>query len=113
MRAHEPPSQPTERWPRGCEKDLVVNRERFAGPIVGLFVLQTPQVPAVPRAAEVGFAFHVEVAIGAGKPDAAATADAEPYQAVTAQRVNVDPQGALNRWPPAASSAAKSAHRLP
>ena len=36
-----------------------------------------------------GFAFHFEVVIGAGKPDDAASADAEPNQAVTAQRVNV------------------------
>jgi len=34
------------------------------------------------------FAFHFEVAIGVGKPDDAATADAEPNQAITAQRVN-------------------------
>jgi hypothetical protein len=47
------------------------------------------------------FAFHIEVAIGAGKSDHAASADAEPNQAVTAQRVNVDPKCALNRWPPA------------
>jgi hypothetical protein len=53
------------------------------------------------------FAFHIEVAIGVGKPDDAATADAEPNQAVTAQRVNVDPkcEFALYRRPPAASSA--------
>src|SRR5262249_17276269 len=42
------------------------------------------------------FDFHVEVVIGAGKPDDAATADyaataAKPNQAVTAQSVNVDP----------------------
>jgi hypothetical protein len=54
-----------------------------------------------------GFAFHIEVAIGVGKPDDAATADAEPNQAVTAQRVNVDPkcEFALYRRPPAASPA--------
>jgi hypothetical protein len=58
------------------------------------------------------FAFHIEVAIGAGKPDDAATAGAEPNQAVTAQRVNVDPkcEFALYRRPPAAPSAAVSAH---
>jgi len=39
-----------------------------------------------------GFAFHIEVAIGVGKPDDAATAGAKPDQAVTAQRVNVDPK---------------------
>jgi hypothetical protein len=48
------------------------------------------------------FAFHIEVAIGVGKPDDAATADAEPNQAVTGQRVNVDPkcEFALYRRPP-------------
>jgi hypothetical protein len=57
-----------------------------------------------------GFAFHIEVVIGAGKPDDAATAGAKPNQAVTAQRVNVDPKCALDCWPAAISSAAKSAH---
>jgi hypothetical protein len=38
------------------------------------------------------FAFHIEVAIGVGKPDDAASAGAKPDQAVTAQRVNVDPK---------------------
>jgi hypothetical protein len=59
-----------------------------------------------------GFAFHIEVALGAGKLDDAATADAEPNQAVTAQRVNVDPkcEFALYRRPPAAPSASVSAH---
>jgi hypothetical protein len=38
------------------------------------------------------FAFHIEVAIGAGKPDDAASADAKSNHAVTAQRVNVDPK---------------------
>src|SRR5262249_20831665 len=54
------------------------------------------------------FAFHIEVAIGVGKPDDAATAGAEPNQAVTAQRVNIDPkcEFALYRRPPAASSVA-------
>jgi hypothetical protein len=47
------------------------------------------------------FAFHIEVAIGAGESDYAATADAGPNEAVTAQRVNLDPKCALNRWPPA------------
>jgi hypothetical protein len=63
------------------------------------------------------FDFHVEVVIGPGESAYAATADyaataAKPNQAVTVQRVNVDPKCALNRWPPAASSAAKSAHDL-
>jgi hypothetical protein len=49
----------------------------------------------------------IEVTIGAGKPDDAATADAGQ------QRVNLDPKCALNRWPPATSSTAVSAHRLP
>jgi len=47
------------------------------------------------------FDFHIEVVIGAGKPDDAATADyaataAKPNQAVTAQRVNVDPKTELD-----------------
>jgi hypothetical protein len=63
------------------------------------------------------FDFHVEVVIGPGESDYAATADsaataAKPNQAVTAQRVNVDPKCALNRRPAAAPSAAKSAHDL-
>jgi hypothetical protein len=37
------------------------------------------------------FAFHIEVATGVGKPDDAANAGAKTDQAVTAQRVNVDP----------------------
>ena len=44
-----------------------------------------------------GFAFHVEVVIGAGESDYAATAGTEPNEAVTAQRVNVDPKCALDR----------------
>jgi hypothetical protein len=40
----------------------------------------------------VRFAFHIEVVVGAGKPDDAATANAEPNEAVAAQRVNVDPK---------------------
>ena len=43
-----------------------------------------------------GFAFHVEVAIGAGESDYAATAGTEPNEAVTAQRVNVDPKSAFD-----------------
>jgi hypothetical protein len=60
------------------------------------------------------FAFHFEVAIGAGKPDDAATAGAKSNQAVTAQRVNVDSkcEFALYRRPPAAPSAAVSATAL-
>jgi hypothetical protein len=43
------------------------------------------------------FDFHVEVVIGPGESDYAGTADyaataAKPNQAVTAQRVNVDPK---------------------
>ena len=40
MRAHEPPSQPTEMWAGGCEIDFVVNLERFARPVVCHFVFQ-------------------------------------------------------------------------
>jgi hypothetical protein len=49
------------------------------------------------------FAFDIEVATGVGKPDDAASAGAKPDQAVTAQRVNVDPkcEFALYRRPPA------------
>jgi hypothetical protein len=84
--------------------------ERFACPIVGHFVFQANA--AVPGTIDMSFAFHIEVVIGAGKPDDAATADyaataAKPNQAVTAQSVNVDPKCALDRWPPAISSAAK------
>jgi hypothetical protein len=39
-----------------------------------------------------GFAFHFEVVIGAGKPDDAASADAKSNHAVAAQRVYVDPK---------------------
>ena len=48
------------------------------------------------------FAFDIEVATGVGKPDDAASAGAKPDQAVTAQRVNVDPkcEFALYRRPP-------------
>jgi hypothetical protein len=51
------------------------------------------------------------IANGELESDYAATADAGSNEAVTAQRVNLDPKCALNRWPPATSSAAVSAHR--
>src|SRR5262249_46182500 len=88
MRAHEPPSQLTEMRAGGCEIDFVVNLERFARPVVSHFVFQAN--PVVPGTTDMSFAFHVEVVIGA----------------------NVDPKCALDRWPPAISSAAKSAHDL-
>jgi hypothetical protein len=56
-----------------------------------------------------GFAFHVEVVIGAGKSDCTATANTKPDEVVTAQRVNVDPKCAIGRRSAAISSAAKSA----
>src|SRR5438045_5466030 len=111
MRAHEPPSQPTEMWAGVCEIDFVVNLERFARPVVSHFVFQAN--PVVPGTTDMSFAFDIEVATGVGKPDDAASAGAKPDQAVTAQRVNVDPkcEFALYRRPPAAPvSAAKSAH---
>src|SRR5262249_5240847 len=108
LRAHEPPAQPTEMWAGGCEIDFVINLELLARTVIGHAVFQT--APGVARVVDVCFAFHIEVPIGAGKPDDTASASAKPNQAVTAQRVNVDPKCALNRWSPAASSAAKSAH---
>src|SRR5215471_10506190 len=98
MRAHEPPSH-TEMWADGCEIDFVVNLKRFVRPIVGRAVFQTD--PASPRAIDMSFDFHVEVVIGPGESDYAATADsaataAKPNQAVTAQRVNVDPKCVIN-----------------
>jgi hypothetical protein len=62
------------------------------------------------------FDFHVEVVIGSGESAYAATADyaataAKPNQAVTAQRVNVDPKCALDRWPPAISSTERGRDR--
>src|SRR5262245_54737395 len=41
MRAHEPPSQPTEMWADGCEIDFVVNLKGFVRPIIGRAVFQT------------------------------------------------------------------------
>src|SRR5262249_45615126 len=97
-------------WAGGCEIDFVVNLERFARPVVCHFVFQAN--PVVPGTIDMSFAFHIEVATGMGKPDDAASAGAKPDQAVTAQRVNVDPkcEFALYRRPPAISSAAKSTH---
>jgi hypothetical protein len=79
-------------WAGGCEIDFVVNLELLARTVIGHAVFQTD--PGVARVVDVRFAFHIEVVIGAGKPDDAATADyaataAKPNQAVTAQRVNV------------------------
>jgi hypothetical protein len=100
-------------WAGGCEIDFVVNLERFARPVVCHFVFQAN--PVVPGTTDMSFAFHIEVAIGVGEPDDAASAGAKPDQAVTAQRVNVDPKCelALYRRPPAAPSAAKSAPAAP
>src|SRR5262245_41663201 len=97
-------------WAGGCEIDFVVNVELLARTVIGHAVFQTD--PGVARVVDVRFAFHIEVVIGAGKPDDAASAGAKPDQAVTAQRVNVDPKctSTFDRWPPAISSAAKSAH---
>ena len=89
-------------WAAGCEIDFVVNLERFASPVVSHFVFQAN--PVVPGTTDVSFAFHIEVATGVGKPDDAASAGAKQDQAVTAQRVNVDPkcEFALYCRPPAA-----------
>src|SRR5262249_649505 len=111
--SHEPPSQPTEMWADGCEIDFVVNLKRFVRPIVGRAGFQTD--PAIPRAIDMSFDFHVEVVIGPGESDYAATADyaptaATPNRAVRVRRVTVAPNSPFPRWPPAASSAAKSAH---
>jgi hypothetical protein len=71
-------------WAGGCEIDFVVNLERLARPVVCHFVF--PANPVIPGTTDMSFAFHIEVAIGAGKPDDAASAGAKPDQAVTAQR---------------------------
>jgi hypothetical protein len=54
--------QAAERWREVARK--ILSSMRFARPVVGHFVLQTH--PAVPRAVDVGLAFHVEVVMGAG-----------------------------------------------
>jgi hypothetical protein len=90
MRAHEPPPHPTETRAGGGKINLVINLEFFARAVVGHFVFQSH--PVVPGTTNVRFAFHIEVVVGAGKPDDAATANAEPNEAVAAQRVNVDPK---------------------
>src|SRR5262249_23420302 len=74
LRAHEPPSQPTEMWAGGCEIDFVVNLERFARPVVCHFVFQAN--PVVPGTTDMSFAFHVEVVVRAGESDYAANAGA-------------------------------------
>jgi hypothetical protein len=74
----------------GGEINFVVNLERFARPVVCHFVFQAN--PVVPGTTDMSFAFHVEVVVRAGESDYAATAGAQPNQAVTAQRVNVDPK---------------------
>src|SRR5262249_8381673 len=99
MRAHEPPSQPTEMWAGGCEIDFVVNRERFARPVVSHFVFQAN--PVVPGTTDVSFAFHIEVATGVGKPDDTASAGAKPDQAATAQRVICRSQTRIRSLPSA------------
>jgi hypothetical protein len=60
-----------------------------------------------------GFAFQVEVAIGAGTPDCTATAGAKLNQALAPQRVNVDPkcECALYRRAAASVSALPNASR--
>src|SRR5262249_7793459 len=88
-----------------------VNLELLARTVIGHAVFQTD--PGVARVVDVRFAFQIEVVIGAGKPDDAATAHAQANQAVTAQRVNVDPKCTctFDRWPPAISSCLRL-HRL-
>jgi hypothetical protein len=83
-------NSPTEMWAGGREINFVVNLERFARPVVRHFVFQAN--PAVPGTTDMSFAFNVEVVVRAGESDYAATAGAQPNQAVTAQRVNVDPK---------------------
>src|SRR6266487_5725435 len=61
MRAHEPPSQPTQMWAGGCEINLIVNLELLARPVVGCRISQAQ--PAVPRIAHARLEFQVYLVI--------------------------------------------------
>jgi hypothetical protein len=58
-RAHEPPSQPAEMRAGGGEINLVVNLDFLATPIIRHRIFQAQ--PALPRVAQVGFEFHVDL----------------------------------------------------
>src|SRR5262245_919914 len=59
MRAHEPPSQPTEMWAGGCETDFVVNLELLARPVVGHRISQAQ--PTVPRVTHERLELHIYI----------------------------------------------------
>src|SRR5262245_51375423 len=109
MRAHEPPSQPTEMWAGGCEIDFVINRELLARPVVGHRISQAQ--PAVLRITRKRLELHIQIlAIELMQPHSAEAVGAGPYGAPRHHRIDIEPWGALDRWSPAISSAAVPAH---
>ena len=58
VRAYKPPPQAAE-WLRRCEKNLVVNLDFLASPVIRHRIFQAQ--PALPRLAHAGFEFHLDL----------------------------------------------------
>src|SRR5262249_304607 len=59
MRTYKPPPQAAEWWSRRCEKNLVVNLDFLATPVIRHRIFQAQ--PALPRLAHAGFEFHLDL----------------------------------------------------
>jgi hypothetical protein len=93
---------------RRCKINLIVNLELFTCPIVGHRVSQAQ--PAIPRIAYAGLKFDGKLIIVKVECHLSAKVSAGFNATPPHHRVDVEPKRALDCRPPAASSAAVSAH---
>jgi hypothetical protein len=108
VRAYKPPPQAAEWWSRRCEKNLVVNLDFLASPVIRHRIFQAQ--PALPRLAHAGFEFHLDLVAVEIEPHFAGETSEGANPSPLHHVINVEPQGALYRSSSAVSSAAKSAH---
>src|SRR5262249_34675850 len=102
LRAHEPPSQPTEMWAGGCEIDFVVNLELLARTVIGHRISQAQ--PAVPRIAHARLEFQVYLVIIKIEPHFAGKVEASANSTPPHHVVDIKPYCLFDCGPPAASS---------